>query len=205
MRLTRLPTTSRRHGHWPTAERLRSSTSTITTSPPGGCVRAARSSASYDGVLEPLEERGTVKRQQGDDDGGHDAADENDAARPNAHLTVISTRRLRGSSTSIGGLHEEVGFAMRRDIDHSRTDPRLDELRANRVGAPEAELDVAGGAPRRIGVPDHCNIGERAGSERFEHLRKQRPALVGQVIRFESEIQDEVLRRRRKRRQEIAE
>ena len=46
MRAISSPTMSRRHGHWPIADRLRSSTSTITMRPPGGRVGAARISRS---------------------------------------------------------------------------------------------------------------------------------------------------------------
>jgi len=46
MRAISVPMRSRRHGHWPIAARLRSSTSTITIRPPGGCLRAVRMRAS---------------------------------------------------------------------------------------------------------------------------------------------------------------
>src|SRR5688500_11459711 len=46
-RAIRLPMRSRRQGHWPIVDKLRSSTSTMTTRPLGGLVRADRRRMSY--------------------------------------------------------------------------------------------------------------------------------------------------------------
>ena len=62
---------------------------------------------------------------------------------------------------------------------------------------------------RRVPVVSVCPTTATSGNGRFldrvQHSREQRPALVGQLVRLETKVEREVLRRRRKRGQRVAE
>ena len=106
------PTTSRRHGHWPIVDRLRSSTSTMTTWSPGGCVASRSQQDVVHRVVEAGKKRGSIDGEHSGDQHGNDAAQKYQTARgvpalmrshhARGYLTVISTRRLRGSGVSSG-------------------------------------------------------------------------------------------------------
>ena len=66
------------------------------------------------------------------------------------------------------------------------------------VDALQPELEVGSGRARGVGVPDDENVGDGAVSHGPHNLGDERPALIGQFIRVEFEIQRKTLGRRRK-------
>src|SRR5882672_10646137 len=57
-------------------------------------------------------------------------------------------------------LHQQVGFAVRGNLDHGSVDAGSNENGADRSGTPEPQLDVAGRGSRRIGVTHDGDIRE---------------------------------------------
>ena len=99
--------------------------------------RRARSEPVVGAVLEAGEERaGGTATAAAVSDRRHQAADEHETTRPQRHRTVISTRRLRGSSTSSAVLTSRSASPCERHLDHARhATPASIEKRADRVGA----------------------------------------------------------------------
>ena len=122
-RAIRRPITSRRQGHWPIVDKLRSSTSTMTTRFPCGLVGIDRSRASYAKLSSRTRRAGrytaksaakttgmapltntrrrwpAVLRDFGGLDNPDTLANVNSVTE-SRYLTEISTRRLRGSAVS---------------------------------------------------------------------------------------------------------
>src|SRR5437867_804880 len=155
------PTTSRRHGHWPTVVRLRSSTSTMTTPAAGGVARAERKSRSY------VESSNRPRRE------GRYSTSTAARTTGSAPLRTIRRRRdePRGLDTArlphrdfdaaiarlgsvVPRLDEQVGLAMRGHLDQRRRDACFNQDALHAHGALQAERDVRLGFAERVGVPD---------------------------------------------------
>ena len=93
---------------------------------------------------------------------------------------------------------------MRADFDQGCVDSRLEQAAANGVGAPEPQLVVTGVGSRGVGVADDGHVGKRTIPDGLQNLRQERATLVGELLRLETKVQKEDLRRRRERREHVA-
>src|SRR4051812_16545412 len=142
------PITSRRHGHWPTVARLRSSTSTMATRPAGAGISLVRTTMSY-AASSTREKSGGRKIAR--------AAVTRTGTTPVRKITRRCgearrlTRRLpdRDPDAAIAGLgcvvarfDEQIGLAMGSDVDSGGGKAGLYEDVAHALRALEAERDV---------------------------------------------------------------
>src|SRR3954466_10324985 len=192
------PTTSRRHGHWPTVARLRSSTSTMVTRPDGVRGSVARTTLSYTASSSRENSGGRLTMI---------AAVTMTGARP----LRISRRRRSGAGRVnneglpdgdfdpavarlgdvVACLDEQVTLAVRGHVHGCGRQAGIGEDGTNAHRALEAERDVRFLLAGRIGVADDHHLGDGQGPHRLQDRRYLRGRLVGQGIGLELELEDE--------------
>ena len=85
---------------------------------------------------------------------------------------------------------------MRRDVDNGRVHTGFEEEAADHQRARTPKVDVRGTRAWGICVADNYEIGDGARLDRLQNLWDPVAAFLSQIVRFESEVQREVLCRR---------
>ena len=136
-----------------------------------GRFRAGRSQQDVvDRVVEAGEKRGAKHPEHSRDQHGNDAAQKNQTATRGApcalaiargYLTVISTRRLRGSGVSLGVLTSRSASPCDVTSMVGGVEARLDEDIADGHRPLQPEREVRPRRPHRVRVPDDDDFRDR--------------------------------------------